>query len=106
MAASEITSVGTITAMSLGVAGGVIGEFMKWYKNKETLHKKIPDYAKSKIYWLLVLIMVILGGLLVGLHILNGTVFGAFLAFNVGFTAPIVLSDATKLMSVKPGKIN
>ena len=32
-----------------GCVGGILAEFLKWYRIRETLHKEAPGYAKSML---------------------------------------------------------
>ena len=91
-------------AIFIGILGGFVGEFVKWYHQREKLSASWPVYAKSKSYWVLTGLMIIMGGGLVWLHILNGTSLGVFIAFNVGLTAPLVLSEAKNFLpQIEPG---
>lgn len=94
----------TNAAILIGILGGFVGEFVKWYHQREMLFKNWPAYAKSASYWVLTGLMILMGGGLVFLHILNGTSLGVFIAFNVGLTAPLVLSEAKNFLPrIEPG---
>lgn len=86
----------------LGVAGGGLAELLKWYGIREQLHEGVPKYAKSWLYWIVTVVMVVTGGFLVFVHRLagngdqNDTGMNPFLALNVGATAPLILGALTK----------
>ena len=58
----------------------------------EELHKDLPDYAKSWLYWTVTGIMVAMGGLLVFVYQASEDVnLSPVLAVNIGASAPLIL---------------
>ena len=51
-----------------GFLGGCAAELVHWFRMRKELHKGLPDWAKSWLYWTVTIIMAIAGGLLVHLH--------------------------------------
>ena len=76
----------------VGVIGGVAAELLRWFNLRETLAERAPTYIKSIGYWLVTILMILLGGALVSMYIYDGVQFGAILAFNVGASAPLVIA--------------
>lgn len=88
-----------------GIGGGFAAEMLGWYKLRQILHKDCPDFAKSIPYWILTIIMIILGGGLVYTYVMSGFKFKPLLAINVGATAPLILEALTRQApSLSPGK--
>ncbi len=77
--------------IGIGIAGGIAAELAAWFRIRRELHKGLPDWSKSKLYWLITALMALSGGLLVFIYLTSGTVLNAFLAFNLGASAPLVL---------------
>jgi len=83
----------------LAFIGGLAAEML------DLSHKRkgyLPTYIKTKFYWCMVFVMSSLGSLLVFLYIDTGTVITKMLAFNIGATAPMILSQ----LSSKPQQID
>ena len=91
-----------------GLGGGVAVEVLRWYRIRDDLHKGAPDWSKSWLYWTVALAMIALGGVLVGLYESSGDVeLSGFLAFNVGASAPLIITSLTQVApSVDPDRIN
>ena len=77
--------------IAIGVAGGIAAELAGWFKIRRELHKGLPDWSKSKMYWVVTGLMALMGGFLVFLYLSSGTALTAFLAFNLGASAPLIL---------------
>lgn len=50
----------------LGMLGGLAIEILKWYKLRES--SEFPHYVKNISYWLLTIVMIILGGVIACLY--------------------------------------
>ena len=73
----------------------------------DELHKGVPDWAKSWLYWLITLLMVALGGVLVELYQNSQDVsLNELLAFNIGISAPLILTSLTSQVPIDPGTID
>ena len=90
--------------IAIGVAGGFVVELARWFEIRRELHKGLPDWSKSWPYWLVTLLMVLAGGLLVFIYLKSGTALNAFLAFNLGASAPLILEKLIEQTpTVEPG---
>ena len=75
----------------IGVAGGAIAELVQWFGLRYTLHKQLPDWSKSGLYWVVTSLMILAGGGLVYLYTISGTTLTPLLSFNIGASAPLLL---------------
>lgn len=69
-----------------GVAGGLAGEFFKWYQLRES--PNLPEYARKPMYWMITFIMVLFGGLLALLQGVEAS--KPWIALNIGVSAPLI----------------
>ena len=92
----------------MGLLGGVAAEVLKWYRIREELHKGVPDYAKSKLYWIVTVAMILFGGLLVFVYqSMEGIKLNFLLALNIGASAPLLVGALTsQTPAINPGRIN
>ena len=82
---------------AIGVAGGIAAEVAGWFKIRRELHK-------SKLYWFITVVMALMGGLIVFIYWKSGTFLNAFLAFNVGASAPLIFERLVdQAPSLEPG---
>jgi hypothetical protein len=89
---------------AIGVAGGIAAEVAGWFKIRRELHRGLPDWSKSKLYWFITVVMALMGGLIVFIYWKSGTFLNAFLAFNVGASAPLILERLVdQAPSLEPG---
>lgn len=84
-----------LSAFFWGLVGGMLAEFMGWYKLRYTFHKKKPDWTKSPFYWFMTVSMILIGGGVAAAYVHFGTQLTEFLAVNVGATAPLIITRAT-----------
>lgn len=72
-----------------GVAclGGALLELYKWYRLRESPF--MPFYARSVLYWLVTVAMIVAGGILATLYGTSDV--EALLALNLGLSAPAIL---------------
>ena len=79
-----------------GLAGGAAAELLRWFRIRDQLHNRTPDWAKSWLYWVVTSIMVVFGALLVLMYQgSDGVQLSPVLAFNIGASAPLILSSLT-----------
>ena len=45
-----------------GFAGGAAAELVQWFGLRFTLHKGLPDWSKSWLYWVVTVLMAVSGG--------------------------------------------
>ena len=82
--------------IAMGLVGGVAAEALKWYRIREDLYRGVPDYAKSWLYWMVTLVMILLGGLLVFVYQrIEGVELNLLLALNIGASAPLLVGTLT-----------
>lgn len=82
-----------------GLAGGAVLELLHWYNIRRD--SQFPTYAKSPVYWLVTLLMAVVGGGLAWLY------FGAqgepIVTFHVGLSTPLILQKLTTTVANVPG---
>jgi hypothetical protein len=72
----------------LGCFGGSLGILLHWYRLRES--EGLPKYAKSILYWLISIFMIIAGGILATLYgIVN---VNAILTVHIGISSPLIIS--------------
>ena len=90
-----------------GFLGGVAAEVLRWFQIREELHKGVPEWAKSWPYWVVTFFMAALGGLLVWMYQSSGDVrLSEVLAFNIGASAPLILTSLTSQLPFSRGSID
>lgn len=87
---------GMLEGFVYGAFGGVLAEFLRWFDLREKLAESCPKFARSWVYWLLTLGMVVIGGILVVVYMHSGVSFNSFLALNIGASAPLILSRMSR----------
>lgn len=71
----------------VGALGGFAVEALRWWKISQS--GNLPPYARSLLFWLLTLVMCLLGGMLAAFQ---GTAAQqAMAAFNFGASAPLLI---------------
>ena len=92
----------------MGLAGRLAAEALKWYRIREELYRGVPDYARSWLYWIITLVMILLGGLLVFVYQrVEGVELNLLLALNIGASAPLLVGTLTsQAPPIDPGSIN
>ena len=91
----------------LGFAGGCAAEALKWYRIREDLHRGVPAYAKSWLYWLVAGIMAAMGGRLVfAYQASDNDSLNPILALNIGASAPLILGSLVgQIPQFDPGRV-
>jgi len=84
-----------------GFLGGLAAEFLKWYNLRTSL--AFPAYVRSPLYWLLTILMAVVGGVLATLYV-EDVVEGRqkLLALHIGVSAPLILA---LLVQTTPGAV-
>ena len=91
----------------IGFAGGLAAELVQWFAIRHTLHKQLPDWSKSWLYWVVTFVMALAGGGLDYIYATSGTSLTPILALNVGASAPLLLGKLVQQApSISPGKID
>ena len=86
------------TIFALGIIGGLLAEVLKWYQLRES--PTPPVYLKSAMYWVITVVMALVGGLLAVIQ--NVPVSQPILALNIGISAPLILRGLAAVTPVKP----
>jgi hypothetical protein len=74
-----------------GCVGGILAEFLKWYRIRETLHKEAPGYAKSLFYWILTFAGIMIGGVCVLVYKRYGIEMNILLSIQIGGSSMLLL---------------
>ena len=91
-----------------GLAGGVLSELIRIFDVRHQAPKDWPFWMRLRSYWIITAGMVIAGGLLVYLHQRSGASFqqNAWLAVNIGASAPLLLRQLSAGVTTAPGPTN
>ena len=76
-----------------GLAGGCAAELLRWFRIRDQLHTGMPDWAKSRSYWVVTTLMVACGAGVVLMYQSSGVELNSVLAVNIGASAPLILSS-------------
>ena len=88
---------GYIDGFILGSFGGALGEFIKWYNIRNEISRTgVPDWSKSYLYWVITVVMMLLGGCMVMVYMKSSAVLNAFLAVHIGASTPLIISGITR----------
>ena len=82
-----------------GLVGGAVLELLHWYNIRRD--PQIPVYARSPIYWIITLLMAVVGGALALLYF--GSQADAIVTFHVGLSTPLILQKLTTTVANVPG---
>ena len=82
-----------------GLAGGAVLELLHWYNIRRD--PQIPAYARSPLYWIITVLMAIVGGGLALLYF--GSQADAIVTFHVGLSTPLILQKLTTTVANVPG---
>lgn len=74
-----------------GAFGGILAELLGFYKLRRDLSSPSIPWAGSPWYWVITLLMVVAGGCLVIAYLRSSMALNAFLAMNVGASAPLII---------------
>ncbi len=80
-----------------GILGGVLAEVLKWWQLKESITP--PQYLKSTFYWVITVIMALVGGALALAYGVDAS--KPVLAINVGVSAPLILKGLASVVPVR-----
>lgn len=83
-------------AFIYGVIGGALPEVLAVYNLRHVAKGSRPNWLGSPFYWIVTLIMVLLGGATVVLYKHIGINVNTFMAIHLGIATPLLISTATK----------
>lgn len=79
-----------------GFVGGVAAEGLRWFRIRDELHKGVPAWGKSWLYWIVTAVMSLIGAGLVWAYDSAGDVqLNPIVAINIGASAPLIISRVT-----------
>lgn len=79
-----------------GVIGGSLPEIFALYKLRHMKKGEKPDWVKSKFYWIVTTIMVLLGGVTSFLYFKLGIQINELMAVHLGAATPLIISNLGK----------
>jgi hypothetical protein len=82
-----------------GLAGGTVLELLHWYNIRRD--SQFPAYAKSPVYWLVTILMAVVGGGLALLYF--GSQAEPVVTFHIGLSTPLILQKLTTTVANVPG---
>jgi hypothetical protein len=85
------------TIFLFGVIGGAVAEVLKWWQLREAPNP--PAYLKSVFYWVITVIMTLVGGILAIAYNVDAS--KPLLAINIGVSAPMILKGLASIIPVK-----
>jgi hypothetical protein len=87
----------------VGFVGGLLGDLVILWESRTA--GEAPPYARKRFYWVCVVGMAVMGGLLT---VMYGIVeVQAFLALNIGASAPLIIKSlASGAPPLKPPKVD
>ena len=91
-----------------GFVGGIGAEGLRWFRIRDELHKGVPAWGKSRLYWVVTAVMSVIGAALVWAYDSAGDVqLNPILAINIGASAPLILSRLSgQIPPIDPGTID
>ena len=78
---------GAQTVFALGCAGGICNEVLHWWNVRRDAD--FPAYARKIRYWVVTVLMILLGGFVA--YLFCGDVTTALAPFQIGLTTPMLL---------------
>jgi hypothetical protein len=95
---------GALEGFAWGLLGGLLGELLHWFGIRHQLHRGVPDWSKSWLYWTVTILMAVAGGLLVLAYVGTGATLNPLLAINLGISAPLLLKTlSAQVPPIDPG---
>lgn len=85
-----------------GIFGGIGAEAGVVFALRYRLPAEYPYWLKSKVYYLVAGIMVLLGGGIALAYSRSGTTLNALLAMQIGASAPLILRKLSETVPEKP----
>ena len=87
---------GGLELFGWGVLGGFGAEAAMLFEIRHRLPSEFPHWMKSVAYWVIALVMVLLGGGMAVAHSRSGNSFNALLAIQIGASTPLILRQLTQ----------
>jgi len=78
---------GSLNVFLIGCLGGVFNELLHWWNLRDK--PELPEYVRSPKYWIITLLMVLVGGAVAWLYF--GQEANSLIALHVGISAPLIV---------------
>jgi hypothetical protein len=82
---------GILEGFLYGIIGGFAAEFFGLWKLRHQATHEFPAWLKRPFYWVMTVVMIVIGGGLVALYIRSDISLTPILAVNVGASAPLII---------------
>lgn len=79
-----------------GVGGGALPELLALYRLRHQKGTEKPDWLKSYFYWVITLIMILLGGVTALIYHKVGINVNEMMAVHLGAATPLIISSLEK----------
>ena len=90
-----------------GIRGGIAAEALRWFRIRDELYKGVPDWARSWLYWMVTIVMIVFGGVFVRAYENSADVqLNALLALNIGASAPLILRSFVSQVPLDRGSVD
>ena len=83
----------------VGCLGGLLAEVANWYQLRTS--PSLPDYIRSPFYWIITVVMILLGGFLAVLYGTDNR--NAILVANIGLSAPLIIKALAQINPTEHG---
>ena len=80
----------------LGAIGGVLTEVYGLYQLRKRSKSQRPAWVGSMFYWLITLLMIVIGGVVVALYIRSGAQLNPLIAIHLGAATPTLIGVFSK----------
>lgn len=101
---------GLLETVGWGLFGGAVAEIVELFEARQRLAHEIPYWLKSRLYWAITAMMILVGALLTVAYVRSGANLTALLAINIGASAPLALRRLTgavpKTVPLDPNRID
>jgi hypothetical protein len=95
---------GALEGFFWGLLGGRLGELLNWFNIRHQLHRGVPDWSNSWLYWTITILMAAAGGVLVFAYLKTGATLNPLIAINLGISAPLLLKTlSAQVPPIDPG---
>lgn len=90
-----------------GMLGGIAGEVLGAFRLRHQVPEQFPGWLKSWFYWIVAIVMVLLGGGVVVAYVRSGFTITPILAIHLGASAPTLFgSFVSQAPRIDPGRID
>lgn len=98
---------GILEGFLYGIAGGFAAKFLGLWKLRHQATHEIPAWLKRPFYWVMTIVMIVIGGGSVALYVASNVSLTPILAVNVGASAPLIIGTFVgQAPSLEIGKVD